>query len=389
MQHHRTLRKIFHIVDDFPVGGIPMMLLTLLKNYQRLSPGTEHILVYIKDGPYRHVFEQAGFRTIGLRQYLPRYPLLLLPQLYLLMRREKPDLMHALQPHAWFHARLAGWLTSTPTVCAIHGDMSHKEHGRYQKLCMYLMGHLANHHICITEQSRATLLQMQNKRFSPARTSTVYNGIDVAAIRAKAIAQPLTRVQLGMPDDAFLIGCVSRLSPEKSVHVLIDAFAHLHRTYPKAHRKTYLCIVGEGGLRSSLEARVHTYGLTQFVIFAGAHTNPFPFYPLFDCLAHSSMTEGGAALVLLEAMVFGKPVITTHDRDTHEQITQGKEGFFVPINDRVALAERIHTVFAAPQMRTKMGAAGKQLVEQKYTAQKMAHDYLQTFCTVAREKTSS
>ena len=378
--------KILHLIDNLSIGGAPIVLHTVIKELQKSTPHDEHVIVYIHDGPYRKKFEDLGVPLRRLHLFIPRYDPFLLPQLLRIVWQEKPDTLHAALTHSWLHGRLAGWLTRTPIVCAIHGDVT--KNGRFPLLCLHTMGHLAQHYVAITEQTKETLLKEQNRFFDPARTSVVYNGIDVPMIRQHATRKPLTRTDIGLDENAFVVGSIGRLSHEKSPDILVRSFAALsHRlqqeNYPDPIQ---LCIVGDGPEKEELQQLVKDLGIAAQVFFFSGTLNPFPYYPLFDTFVLSSQTEGGAALVLLEAMSFGVPVITTHDRPTHEQITHGVDGYYVPVNDVTAIANHLHTLATDKTKRHTIGDTGKKLVEQRYSATVMAQQYLDIFKSAAQKR---
>lgn len=384
----KSLKKIIHIIDNLDLGGVQTLLPSILTPLQKKDPTVEHVVAYIKDGPRRTLIEDAGFRTVHLKQYLPRYPFCLLPQLLFLVLREKPSIIHALLPHGWFIGRLIGWITRVPVVCSVHGFLDYKEYGRYPRVGMRLMGHLAARYITAHQEGKKALMTHQNRFLAPARVTTIYNGADVEQLRHRAYSQPRTRKEFGIADDAFLIGCVSRLSPEKSVDTLLKAFARLKEKCISSGqlRPLQLCIVGDGNEWNKLHSLAQTLGINQDTFFLGQQENPLPFYPLFDCSVLPSQFEGGFAMVLLEAMSLGTPLVMTHRHKSHELITQGENGFFVPVNDFEALCEKLYIMLTSPEVREKFSENGTKLMQGTYSSDRMATEYLQTFREVAAGK---
>ncbi|MEP6844240.1 MAG: glycosyltransferase [Pseudolysinimonas sp.] len=112
---------------------------------------------------------------------------------------------------------------------------------------------------------------------------------------------------------------VGRLSPEKNQSRLLDAFALVHRERPD----TRLLIVGDGPLRSELQAQGDNLGLTGFAIFTGALSNPFPLLARADCFVLSSDYEG-QPMVLLEAAVAKLPIVTVRFGSVLDALPGGK-----------------------------------------------------------------
>src|SRR5699024_8136108 len=103
----------------------------------------------------------------------------------------------------------------------------------------------------------------------------------------------------------------------------IRSFARVVRRYPKAK----LYIVGEGALEYQLKLLVLDLGLAKHVFFTGQLDNPYFLLNQCDCFVLSSNYEG-QAIVLLEALILGKPVITT-DIPGPRSVVDGGHGLIV------------------------------------------------------------
>lgn len=125
---------------------------------------------------------------------------------------------------------------------------------------------------------------------------------------------------------------IGRLSPEKGQEKLINSFAKLHKEFPNAK----LYIVGDGPLRKQLALQAEMLGLKNDIIFAGQLENPFVLLDECDCFVLSSDYEG-QGLVLMEAMIVGKPIIAT-DVTGVRSVLEGGLGLLVE-NTEEALTE--------------------------------------------------
>ncbi|QII50866.1 glycosyltransferase [Bacillus paralicheniformis] len=125
---------------------------------------------------------------------------------------------------------------------------------------------------------------------------------------------------------------IGRLSPEKGQEKLINSFAQLHKEFPNSK----LYIVGDGPLKKQLTLQAETLGLENDIIFAGQLENPFALLDECDCFVLSSDYEG-QGLVLMEAMIVGKPIIAT-DVTGVRSVLEGGLGLLVE-NTEEALTE--------------------------------------------------
>jgi glycosyltransferase involved in cell wall biosynthesis len=140
---------------------------------------------------------------------------------------------------------------------------------------------------------------------------------------------------VGAPGDTQTVLAVGRLVPEKGFDLLLEAWATVIRSHP-AWR---LVIVGEGVARQTLELQRQRLGLEQTVALPGASANVEAFYRNASIFCLSSRFEG-FGLVLLEAMAFGLPVLSTDcETGPREIIENGRNGILVAVNSAPALAE--------------------------------------------------
>lgn len=165
------------------------------------------------------------------------------------------------------------------------------------------------------------------------------------------------------PDNARLC-CVARLSPQKGLHILIDAVAQVARERPD------LCvtIVGDGPLRALLEDRVAALGVEANIVFTGVASGEAVRQHLLDARAFivPSFAEG-LPVVLMEALALGRPVLTTWVAGIPELVDAGV-GWLSPPGDTGALADAIRAALATPVARlATMAAQGQARV-------RIAHD---------------
>lgn len=116
---------------------------------------------------------------------------------------------------------------------------------------------------------------------------------------------------------------IGRLSPEKDHKKLIEAFSQVVALHPNVR----LYIVGDGALKNELTHRIHSLNLQEKIIITGHLQNPYSLLDRCDCFVLSSNYEG-QAIVLLEALILGKPVITT-DIPGPRSVVEGGYGLIV------------------------------------------------------------
>lgn len=172
----------------------------------------------------------------------------------------------------------------------------------------------------------------------------------VASFRDRREARQALRI----PPDAFVVGAVGRLSPEKGHRYLIDGILQFGNEVPYA----LVVIVGDGPERSALETQVREWGLQDKVQFAGFQKNVPDWMLAMDVLVNPSLREGMPNAVL-EAMAAGLPVVATAVGGLPEMITHGQSGMLVPPADGKALADTLRELFQHPEQRTRLAEGAR------------------------------
>ena len=156
---------------------------------------------------------------------------------------------------------------------------------------------------------------------------------------------------------------IGRLEAVKGVPVLLRAFAALSGS----DASPTLRLVGDGPDRPALEAMAETLGLGGSVQFVGYRSADEVAADLAwaDQLVLPSFAEG-VPVVLMEAMASGLPVVATRVGGVGELVETGRSGWLVAPGDEQDLADRMATLMTDPQVRNRMGAAGRKTVEEAF-----------------------
>ena len=200
-----------------------------------------------------------------------------------------------------------------------------------------------------------------------ARSQTMYHSppshwhkIDIARLGIDpGVFKPAERDA----NDRFSVLCVGRLTPAKGQHLLLEAVTRLRANNQQMH----LHLVGDGPDRASLQQHCGELGLEEQVEFHGAlnHDQVRAIYARSDAFALPSFAEG-IPVVLMEAMAAGLPCISSRITGIPELISDGETGFTTAASDVDELVERLSQLLADPDLRARLGAAGRQRVCEAY-----------------------
>jgi colanic acid/amylovoran biosynthesis glycosyltransferase len=176
-----------------------------------------------------------------------------------------------------------------------------------------------------------------------------------------SVFQPRPRRQ--NPERIELL-CVGRLAPVKAQALLIAAVGRLVQ---EGRRRMHLRLVGDGPSRPLLERIVAERGLKEHVTLEGScnQDRVQEFYRQTDVFVLASFAEG-VPVVLMEAMAMEIPCIATWITGIPELIAHGVDGWLVAPGDEGALAGAIAALADDPELRQRLGRAGRLRIQQQY-----------------------
>lgn len=284
------------------------------------------------------------------------------------LQRHPRTLMHVHGYKSAFYAlRARRALPGVPIVSTLHGWVTNtRVLWLYGLLELWMLRHIQR--VCIVAES---MRQPLHGAGIPAdRIVLVENGIDTARFRPDGRA--LSRGELGIPRDAFVFGGVLRLSQEKNPLGLLDAFTRIAADAPQA----WLVLAGDGPQREEFERRLRDSGVGERVRMLGACSDPERVYPLFDRFVLPSLSEG-LPLALLEAMACERPVIASNVGQI-ATVLENLDAQLVPAGNTDALVEAMHRALS----RHVPDAQLRQRVQERYSVERMAHDYAKVYRTL-------
>jgi len=197
-----------------------------------------------------------------------------------------------------------------------------------------------------------------------AEITVVPNGVDLDRFSPHRSIQETARVRasLGVPAEAFLIGVVARLEPEKGHRYLLEALPPILNAVPNA----WMLLVGEGSQTDALRAQAHSLPIParERVVIAGFQTDIGALTQALDVAVLPSLREA-QGLALLEAMAARRPVVASAVGGIPETIRDGVDGLLVPPADPDALAAAVIRLAGDAQLRDRLAASGRRRVEDR------------------------
>ena len=221
--------------------------------------------------------------------------------------------------------------TDLPVIGVHHGF------GDYQRLSRKLFANCFRKRLALLGVSNAVRNEIRAclPSWPAERIETLYNRIDIAAVQAEQVCRDDARAHLGLPQDAWVVGNVGRLHPDKDQATLIRGFA---QTLPQLTAGSLLAIMGSGRLEAELKALAAELGVSTSVRFLGQVAQGRRYFKAFDVFALTSDHEP-FGMVLLEAMAAGVPVICSDCGGGREVV--GESEWLFALGSAQALGQRL------------------------------------------------
>ncbi|MDZ4843147.1 MAG: glycosyltransferase [Hyphomicrobium aestuarii] len=347
-------------------SGAENHLFALMTGQREARLDVELLMLVVHDGPRLRAkaleLEASGIRVTRLvydRSLVPAIGraawVAQLPRLVGLMRQRQHRIIHTHQPHASQLGRVAARLAGCRTIIdSVHNDEPYFARSDW-KLRLKALQRVTGATIAITERVKSHLAGTVG--LDPDGITVIPYGVELPISIDRAGA----RRELGLAEDAFVVGFVGRLVPQKDLGTLIDAMAGL----PDAH----LCLVGNGDEETALRAHCARAGLVH-VHFAGARPNGADLMAAFDVFALSSKWEG-LGLVLLEAMSRGVPIVATRGGAIPEVLSGGELGLLSDVGDADGFGSNLRHLRQDADLRAGLIKRGYEAIRQRYSVAAM------------------
>ncbi len=363
----RRRPRVLHLVNYFEAGGTERQAVELLK---RLNPERFDVrLAALRNvGPlYKEIAEQyPAIPEFPLNSFYDLNALKQTSRLRKLLLQERIDIVHA---HDFYTAILA--LMATPftrvRVIACQRNLKisdrlahrvgHRLMYRFADLLLVNSAAIREHILGLGGGPPEKIVVIRNglRRLTHATTPPT-----PAAVRATLIQE------LNLPADAKLVGIVANLRPVKGHRYFLEAAAQVSHSVPEAH----FVLVGEGPLRSEIEAQAAQFGISSRVHILGYRPDAALLQTAFDVAVLASLHEGLPNSVM-EAMAAGVPVVATAVGGTKELVTDEETGYLVPPADAEAMALRILRALQHPIESAALAARGQLFVNTEFNMERM------------------
>ena len=348
--------RVAHIIKVTRISGAEGHLLDLLTGLRERDVDARAIILVERDKPMDAMMREAEARKIPITRLTIRrdFDLHLLWTLRRAIREISPDLVHTHLIHADLHGYLAARGAGVRRIISSrHNDDAFRYRSRWRRINRRLWRRL-DAGIAISEAIKEFAIQIEG---APAENvSVVRYGIDYGWLSDEDIqvARRQLRAELGLAEDALLLGMVCRLVEQKGIPYALEATRRIRSEFPAAH----LVIAGDGEKAAELRRLASALGIADRVHWLGWRSDAADLMAAFDVLLAPSLWEG-FGLVLLEAMSRRVPVIASRVSAIPEVVLHGETGILIEPRDVDALAKAIARLLNDRALCKYMGLSGR------------------------------
>jgi glycosyltransferase involved in cell wall biosynthesis len=343
------LPGVLHIVSGNSLAGVERHVLLLARTQQ--EQGMRVHVAFPRGGWLEDELSRTDipFTPLSLRGTLDAVSL---AKLVGIVRREHLDVAHGHLIRGMFYAMAVGMVSGRASVGTDH--MFHPN---------WTMRYLRRLVVSTSIMRNAAVPEVGHQRIA-----VVPYGVEVAKLEADAERGAEERASWDIPAGVPVVGLLGRVTDVKGHDILLHALAKM----PAATRP-WAVFAGPEEVQwgASLRELAKELGIADQVLFLGPRSNVGALMQACDVIAAPSRMEA-CPLVLLEAMILGRPVVAATVGGIPDVVQHGVTGLLIPPEDPEALAAALQTALGDANLRSRLGHAARQIAVTRFTPEAMA-----------------
>jgi len=354
--------KILYLITQSEWGGAQKYVFDLASNFR---DEFEVAVAFGGKGKLKSKLDEENIRNFTLpclvREINPWKDFWGFWEIYRLIRREQPDIVHTNSSKAEILGNLAAALARVQRIIhTAHGFVFNEPMNHWKKSFYVFLEQLANKFtrtiICVSDYDREKALLY---RIAPAKKLvTIHNGISIGNFSTK-------NEELTKNNNKFIVTSIANFYPTKGLPYLIEAANILSQKFNDLE----FWLLGDGKERHFLEKLIRHYKLKNVILW-GFQNNSCQYLDKSDVFVLPSVKEG-FPYTILEAMATGLPIVATRVGGVPEAVTDGENGFLVTPADSQALAEKIFVLRESYFERNQMSQKNYEKVSRLFSLEKM------------------
>ena len=292
-----------------------------------------------------------------------------------LIKKYNPDIVYAHSSKAGAIARIAdiglkNYCVYNPHGWAFNMRCSAKKKAVYTAI-ERIAAPFCDKIICISDAEKQSALD--KKICKEDKLQVIFNGVDIESYENEAHGV-IKREDLNIPEGAFIVGMVGRISLQKAPDVFIKMARQVKNKVPNAH----FIIVGNGNQEAEIRKYAEDNDFTDSLHITGWVDNPMSYVELFDVACLLSRWEG-FGLALPEYMMAGKPIVASRVDAIPNIIRDGENGLLVEADDVTGASNAVMRIYQDDGLRKKIVVQGIEDVHNRFDARRVSEEHGKLF----------
>jgi len=364
--------RILHVAQA--AGGVYRYIRIILKYLDKEK--FENILVCSQDfyeEDYRDLVD--SFEQVEMNRAIGGNDLKAIKAVRALIRKYTPDIVYAHSSKAGAIARVADIGLKNHCVYNQHG-WAFNMRCAAKKKAVYtaiekLVAPFCDKIICISDAEKQSALD--KRIYGEDKLQVIFNGVDIEAYENGGHGA-VKRKDLNIPEDAFVVGMVGRMSSQKAPDVFVKMAKRVKDEVSNAH----FIIVGNGNQEAEIKKYAEDNGFSDSLHITGWVDNPMSYVELFDVACLLSCWEG-FGLALPEYMMAGKPIVASRGDAIPNIIRDGDNGLLVKVDDVIGASEAVLRIYQEDGLKDRLVTQGMEDVHNRFNARRVSEEHGKLF----------
>ena len=360
--------KILHVAQA--AGGVDRYIRMLLKYLDKDK--FENILVCSQDF-HEEDYEELtdAFEQVQMTRAIGGNDLKAIRQVRKLIKKYNPDIVYARSSKAGAVARMAdiglkNCCLYNPHGWAFNMRCSEKKKKMYTAI-EKMAAPFCDKIICISEAEKQSALE--KKICKEEKLQVIFNGVDIEAYE-NGVHGKIKRADLNIPEDAFVVGMVGRMSPQKAP----DVFVKMAKLVKDKILNAHFIIVGNGEQEKELRKYAKDNGFFDSLHITGWVDDPMSYVEIFDIACLLSRWEG-FGLALPEYMMVGKPIVASRVDAIPNIIRDGENGLLVEADDASGACDAVLRIYEDNGLKNGLVMQGLEDVHNRFNVRRVSEEH--------------
>jgi glycosyltransferase involved in cell wall biosynthesis len=367
--------RVLKFLTNFNIGGTERQFVQLVQQMD-LDRFDLHLSCFSRIGDFFPLVQSRGLplKEIAIRKLYNPFTWLKQLQFARYLRWNRFQVVHTYGFYPNSFAVPAARLAGVPVIIASIRDTGEvlEPNKRHVQKAICRMA------TCVLANADAVRTQLVRDGYDANKLAVIRNGIDLPRLDRRERGGRI-RQELGIAEDSPIVAVLGRVNDMKGIEYFLDAVPSILSSYPKAQ----FLVVGDGPARETLESYARNKGLGRAVIFTGARMDVPEILKEVSISVLPSLSEG-LSNVLIESMAAGVAVVATDVGGNPEIVDDTVTGLLVPPRDAGQLARSILFLLKNPEYAARMGSAGRERIQCRFSMERAVHETQQLYTSLLR-----